>query len=310
MAVIKYNVKGVETGGALIPVGVYKCKVVKAVDASPEGKDRRIEAVYEIVEGKFKGRQLYDYIQVEREDLAWKLASFVRAIGLPDEGGLDLKKIIGKMLNVRVAHREYQGEMQPNIRGLLPLGDDDTGVEDEEDLGEGEEGDVYTLEELNDLDNSELKGLAEELGVEAPARLNAAAKKKLAKAVFDAQGSEEEGDDEEEEDDEEGVDLDALSRAELKALIKEEGLDITVLKKHSDDDIRALIADALGEEEEGDDEEEEDDEEEGETVDYSELTPAELTTELKERGLPTKGTSAVKIARLEKDDASKDENPF
>lgn len=59
---------------------------------------------------------------------------------------------------------------------------------------------------------------------------------------------EEEGD---EEGGEEGPDLDEMSRKELKAYIKEEGLEVKVMKKDSDDDIRDKINEALSEEEEG-----------------------------------------------------------
>lgn len=72
----------------------------------------------------------------------------------------------------------------------------------------------------------------------------------------------EEDDDElEEEDDveadEEEDDLDELDRAELKALIKEEELDVKVMKSMSDDDLREAINEAREEDEEEDDEEEE-----------------------------------------------------
>jgi hypothetical protein len=83
------------------------------------------------------------------------------------------------------------------------------------------------------------------------------------KKVKDADTSEEEEgeEEEEEEDDDEGVDLSTLSRAELKKLIKDNEIDVKVLKNDSDDDIRAKIEAAVGEdeeEEEGDEEESED----------------------------------------------------
>lgn len=66
---------------------------------------------------------------------------------------------------------------------------------------------------------------------------------------------EEEGDDEEESE-EEGDELDLMDRNELKAFIKEEGLEISVKKSWSDDDIREKIREAMGDVEEDDEEEE------------------------------------------------------
>jgi SAP domain/Protein of unknown function (DUF669) len=128
---------------------------------------------------------------------------------------------------------------------------------------------------------------------------------------------------EEPEDDEEGeeLDLDALSRSELKKLIKDEELEITVKKSMTDDDIRALIAEAMGgdeDEEEDDDEEPEEDDEQGDEAEsegddeeeddgYDDMSVADLKAELKERELPTNGAKKVLIARLRKDDQ---EEPF
>jgi hypothetical protein len=80
MAKIKYNVKGVESKGdkPLPKPGVYRCKVVSCVDATPSGKDRRLEVVYEITHGENKGFKLYDYINLVSEEAAWKLRRFVR----------------------------------------------------------------------------------------------------------------------------------------------------------------------------------------------------------------------------------------
>jgi len=62
-----------------------------------------------------------------------------------------------------------------------------------------------------------------------------------------------EDDEEEDEDEDEDDELAGMDRAELKAHIKSEGLDVRVTKSMSDDDIRTAIAEASDE----DDEEEE-----------------------------------------------------
>lgn len=117
---------------------------------------------------------------------------------------------------------------------------------------------------------------------------------------------------EEEEEEEESTDgaLDDLTRAELKALIKEEGLDVRVLKSMSDDDVREAIAEARPEaeeeeelEEEEEEEEDDEEEEEDEGDNYDNLSLGELRQELKDRELESKGGKNILIARLRTDDA-------
>lgn len=77
----------------------------------------------------------------------------------------------------------------------------------------------------------------------------------------------EESEDEDEEDEDEGMtraDLDDLSRTDLKKLIKDNELDITVKKSWDDDELRDKIAEAAGLEAGDDDEEDEDEESEDE----------------------------------------------
>src|SRR4051812_6516228 len=111
---------------------------------------------------------------------------------------------------------------------------------------------------------------------------------------------EDEADDDEEEDDDESSATDALAdldRTALKALIKDEGLEVSVKKSMSDDDIREAIVEAGWEPEDEDtDDEEEDDEEDDDDEDddaeednYDEMSLAELRQELKDRELDSKG---------------------
>lgn len=132
---------------------------------------------------------------------------------------------------------------------------------------------------------------------------------RIAKLMKVEQPDEAEPEDEETgEEEEEDIELDALDRKGLKQLIKDEELDIRVLKSMSDDDLRSAIADAMGveeEEEEGEeDEAEEEPEDAGEDTSngYDDMSVAELKAELKERELPTNGARKVLVARLKKDD--------
>jgi hypothetical protein len=123
-----------------------------------------------------------------------------------------------------------------------------------------------------------------------------------------------EPEDEAEDEDNGEVDLETLTRAELKKLIKENELEIRVTKGMSDDDLRGAIAEQLEEEDEAEEPEEEEPEDEGEEGEepeaeeeddgYDEMSVSDLKAELKERELATNGAKKVLIARLRKDDSS------
>lgn len=88
-------------------------------------------------------------------------------------------------------------------------------------------------------------------------------KKKHVEEVEEEDDEDVEENEEVEEEEEEGdLNLKKLDRQELKDLIKEKGLEITVKKSMSDDDLRKAIEKALSTSEDEEDEEEEDDEEE------------------------------------------------
>lgn len=181
---------------------------------------------------------------------------------------------------------------------------------------------AFGLKSKGDLDTDKLVGKSVQVKLKSDTDQDGEYRPRVGKLMSLAQEEApeeevEESDTEEEDDDEEGIDLNDLSRAELKKLIKEEELEIKVLKSHSDDDIREAIAEAMGiedepeeedepeddeeeEEEDADEEESEDEEEEGDN--YDELSVADLKAELSERELKTNGAKKVLIARLRKDD--------
>ena len=89
--------------------------------------------------------------------------------------------------------------------------------------------------------------------------------KKVEEEEVEEEEEPEEADDEEEDDSDEAEDdgLDDMDRTELKKYIKDNGLEVSVKKSMSDDDLREAIREAMSSEG-GDESEEEDDEEEEE----------------------------------------------
>jgi hypothetical protein len=301
MALIKYDVSSIEneTDRGVMPAGVYKVKIITCVDAKPSGKDRRLEVVGEVVEGDWKGYKVFDYINLEVEDMAWKLAQFVRALGLPDKGGLDPKKVVGLLTRSRtkVTNSDDYG-MQSKHQRWLPLdadeaestGDDESA--DDEDATEdddAEDDSQWTQEELKALALKELTTLATEAELDVKeitkGKTKAADKKNaLVEAILASQSEDDEDTDDEDGDEDELWTEDELGELEdddLKALLsgdpeddEDEGFGLdpadytkTVTKagkKRKVFDSAAAIAAILEAQEGGDDEDAEADEEDEE----------------------------------------------
>jgi hypothetical protein len=334
--VIKYDVSGVEPSEdrPLIPVDVYTCKLVQCLDAKPSGKDRRLELIFEIVSGDYKGQKLYEYV-VLNEASEWKLAEFIRSLGLKDKGNLDPNKILGTLLSVKtkIETSDAYGS-QARVARMMLLKDGESA--DAEDLSEDGEGDgepggedeAWTEEELNELSLKELTEQATEFELD-PAEIQkgkkTAAQKKtaLVAAILEAQEAEEpEGEEGEEgaegEEGEEELwteeELEALDDDELKAVMagdaedeEDEGFGLDpdddafktakkvgkkTLKKFDRAKAIAGILEVQGEGEgEG-----------GDEVAYEDMELADLKALCTERGLPTRGPKRMLVERLNKAD--------
>lgn len=108
--------------------------------------------------------------------------------------------------------------------------------------------------ESEEQEAEELANEAEEEEEEEEEKPKAKGKKAPAKDD-DYEEEEEETEEPEEEETEEGDGFDDLDRTQLKAYIKKNGLEITVKKSMTDDDIRDLIREAVNDEEEETEEE-------------------------------------------------------
>lgn len=173
------------------------------------------------------------------------------------------------------------------------------GLEDVEDLADLEDTDLEEPETEEETEDSELESMtlkdlrvkAREAGVKGVAKMK---KPELIEALSA------EDDEEEEDDEDEGDEFDEMDRTALKKYIKSEELDVTVKKSMSDDDIRAAIREAVGDDEEEDDEEPEEKpaKGKGKTAAKGKTKPTPPNREL-----PKGKVGAERIAELAKADA-------
>ena len=206
--------------------------------------------------------------------LTGALAKRVKALGI---SGATEEAVKPKLLEIL----EENGIEQMDDEELITIVEiaetfvNDTTSDDEDendDIDEEAEADELA-EEVEEEDKTAKKKAEKSAKKEAPKA------KKATKKVVEQE--------EEPEDEDENVSLEDMSREELKAYIKEKGLEISVKKSWSDDDIRDAINALLEPEEEDDEEEEEEDDEEEEEEDDEEEEEEE------EKPAPKKASKAA-----------------
>lgn len=122
---IKYDVSGVEEssgGGTGVKVrpGVHIAKIERCAqrdekrDGSPAND---IEVALNFGEDFDWG---FTYIGLS-DAADWKLAEFIRAMGLKNKGQFDPDKMIGKYLRVKVNSGTYEGEYSPDMGRLMKI---------------------------------------------------------------------------------------------------------------------------------------------------------------------------------------------
>ena len=119
---IPYDVTGVEESGGgtgvKAPPKVYVAEIMRCShrtqkkDGSPANDLEialNVGAAYD---------WLFTYVGLS-EAADWKLAEFVRAVGLKDKGRLDPEKMVGKIIRVKVNPGEYGGSYSPDVGRLM-----------------------------------------------------------------------------------------------------------------------------------------------------------------------------------------------
>lgn len=339
---VKYDVSNVEDSGGFehVQPGMYIGKISEVnLKESKSGNGPMLEIILQpvktadgkTVKAKDKKKQVarvYTYVLLEHEPSDWKLKEFIKAVGLKDKGMIDTDKLVGNSVQMNLKpDTDLNDQYRPRVGKLLaiPAGAKTTATDNGASEPEDEAEEDYTEDDLNEMEDDELKEAAGEYGVKAPTgTLTSLKRKKLIAAILESMeesededededeeedadveddaSEDEEDEDEDESDEDEADELDGLSRAELKQYIKDNELEVRVTKSMEDDDIRDAIVEAQGTEDEEEDEDEE-------PVDYNSWSIDALKKEAQERGLSTKGSKKILAGRLGKDDEDED-NPF
>jgi len=126
--VITYDVEGVEAsggGGSVDPKpGVMPGKIVLAEKRTERNDGQPANDIRVAVDlgGDYMWKFTYIGLGPESD---WKLAEFIRALGLKDKGKLDLSKIKGTMIRVKLNPDTYEGEPTSKIGRIMKAHPDD-----------------------------------------------------------------------------------------------------------------------------------------------------------------------------------------
>lgn len=213
MPTIRYDVSEVEGGGEQPKPDIYKAEITEVEHRTERADGTKIDGkgdLHVVLNVGSDYARLHTYVGMY-DATAWKLAEFVRALGLNEKGSINTSKLVGQKLRVQVVKDEYEGAYKARVKTFLQLKDDED--EDEEEADDEDEVEEEESDEEDEADEEE-------------------------------EDEEEEDEDEEEPEDEDP--LAEMTRAELKKYIKEKELEVKVTTKMSDDDIRDKIRDADG----------------------------------------------------------------
>jgi|SRR6187431_1461553 len=228
------DLSNVKEGGTFnksrIPSGDYLAKIVKVEDAVAGDKTPQYLFTVQIV--SHSATKLPYYCKLQENQL-WKLRNIFIAAGkvVPKKKvQVNPNQIVGKLIGVTIEDAEWEGKEQSEIAGVFPAAELGDGVAvPTSDDGEPDEDD----EDLSDGDDED----------EAPA----------APAPVDDEDEDEAEEAEEEPEEAEAEEADpyeGLDRAEIKRRIKAAQPDFKILTRHTDDDLKAALAqiDAAGDE--------------------------------------------------------------
>lgn len=187
---IKVDMTNVESYGKC-DEGIHTAKIASIEQTTSQGGDDMLKVIFEVVKGKSKGAKVFDNF-VLTEKALWKFQLLLKALKIKCDGKLaiDLDKLEGKLVDIEVAHEEYQGQMRARVNDYTIAGTKAT--DSDTDYDEDDEDDEEELEEEEEPKKAK-----------KPSKKSAPAAKKAPKKSEPEPEEDDEWEDEEEEEEEE-----------------------------------------------------------------------------------------------------------
>jgi|SRR5215472_1565609 len=240
MAVIKYDVSNVESGGGgeQPQPGLYAGKIRTMVPRTEKANGDPVRDLEVTVDVGEEYAPLWTYIKLPDDanynetSHGWKLRELTDALKLPAKGQFDPAKQVGKKVNVKVvADTDQEGGYRGRVKNLFAPGKVE---EDGEGMPEGGDDEPLTAEELAEWSVDDLKEEMKEQGIDVPrGRFN---RDKAIAAIMEAQGGDEAEPEAEASTNGGGLDLDPELLEDLRT-------DASFYDDWADDDIKAYVED-------------------------------------------------------------------
>ena len=119
--------------------GIHTVKLIQIDEGTSQAGDDMLKATFEVISaGNSKGARVFDNFVLTDKAL-WKLKMCLQGMGIKCDGkiALDPDKLIGKTVDVDIAHEEYNGQKRARImeysKVMVEDDDDDDFDDDDED---------------------------------------------------------------------------------------------------------------------------------------------------------------------------------
>ena len=124
--------------------GVHTVKLVQIDEGTSQAGDDMLKATFEVISGSSKGARVFDNFVLTDKAL-WKFKNMLQGMNVKCDGkvAIDLDKLVGKTVDVEVAHEEYNGQKRARIteysKVMVEEDDDDDDIDDDEEIEEVKE---------------------------------------------------------------------------------------------------------------------------------------------------------------------------
>jgi hypothetical protein len=154
---IKVDFTGVETR-ILLPEGIYEASVKEIKHEG--GADGYLAWKFTTIDDdpKLNDKVLYNNTSLKPQSL-WVLGQLLDTLGVERPDGamdIDFDELLGLELQLVVEHEEYEGKIRAKVVDFSPAGGDAEEGDVVETVNDGEGGDTYTTDEINEMDAEEL----------------------------------------------------------------------------------------------------------------------------------------------------------
>lgn len=104
-----------------IPEGVYEVQIAKVEETkSKTSGNPMLKVEFTVLEDPYNGRKVWANYGMTAEAM-WKIQELFKSIGMPTDGTveIDSSELIGLTCRAKIAQREYQGDIQNEIKKTM-----------------------------------------------------------------------------------------------------------------------------------------------------------------------------------------------